>query len=91
MAKIGVYIQHTTDNKYILRDYIMARKRSVITTQFRVPIDDSIVQGSSNLGREIHFPAEFSSNPNQTHLSMLINVCRIIRKSQVGEFDQDWC
>ncbi len=38
-------------------------------------------QGYSNLAREIHFPAEFSSNPNQTHLSMLINVFRIIRKS----------
>ncbi len=35
-------------------------------------------------------PAEFSSNPNQTHLSMLINVFKIIRKSQVGEFDQGW-
>ncbi len=33
---------------------------------------------------------EFSSNPNQTQLSMLINVFRIIRKSQVGEFDQGW-
>ncbi len=37
---------------------------------------------------KIHFPAEYSSNLNQTHLSMLINVFRIIRKSQVGEFDQ---
>ncbi len=35
-------------------------------------------------------PTEFSSNPNQTHLRMLINVFRIIRKSQVGEFDQGW-
>ncbi len=35
-------------------------------------------------------PAEFSSNPNQTHLSMLISVFMIIRKSQVGEFDQGW-
>ncbi len=35
-------------------------------------------------------PAEFSSNPNQTHLSMLIRVFKIIRKSQVGEFDQSW-
>ncbi len=35
-------------------------------------------------------PAEFSSNPNQTHLSMLIRVFKIIRKSQVGEFDQGW-
>ncbi len=33
-------------------------------------------------------PAEFSSNSNQTHLSMLIRVFKIIRKSQVGEFDQ---
>ncbi len=49
-----------------------------------------IVQGYSNLAREIHLPAEFSSNPNQTYLSMLINVFRIIRKSQVGEFDQGW-
>ncbi len=39
---------------------------------------------------QIHFPAEFISNPNQTHLSMLSNVFRIIRKSQVGEFDQGW-
>ncbi len=35
-------------------------------------------------------PAEFSSNPNQTHLNMLIRVFRIIRKSQEGEFDQGW-
>ncbi len=35
-------------------------------------------------------PAEFSSNPNQTHLSMLIRVFKIIRKSQVGKFDQGW-
>ncbi len=35
-------------------------------------------------------PAEFSSNPNQTHLSMLIRVIKIIRESQVGEFDQGW-
>ncbi len=34
--------------------------------------------------------AEFYSNPNQTHLSMLIRVFKIIRKSQVGEFDQGW-
>ncbi len=42
-----------------------------------------IGQGSSNLAREIHFPAEFSTNPYQTHPSILINVFRIIRKSQV--------
>ncbi len=40
------------------------------------------------MAHKIHFPAEFSSNLNQTHLSMLISVFRIIRKSQVGEFDQ---
>ncbi len=33
-------------------------------------------------------PAEFSSNPNQTHLNMLTRVFKIIRKSQVGKFDQ---
>ncbi len=48
------------------------------------------MQGYSNLAHEIHFPAEFSSNPNQTQLSMLISVFRIIRKSQEGEFDQGW-
>ncbi len=31
-----------------------------------------IGQGSSNLAREIHFPAEFSSNPYQTHPSIQI-------------------
>ncbi len=46
-------------------------------------------QGYSNLAREIHFPEEFISN-RQTHLSMLISVSRIIRTSQVGEFDQGW-
>ncbi len=35
-------------------------------------------------------PAEFSSNPNQTHLRMLIRVVEIVRESQVGEFDQGW-
>ncbi len=49
---------------------------------------DAIEQGSSNLAHEIHFPAEFSSNPNnQTDLSMLINVFKIIRKAQVGGFN----
>ncbi len=38
----------------------------------------------------IHFPADLSSKPNQTHMRMLINVFRIIRKSQVGEFEQGW-
>ncbi len=44
----------------------------------------TVDQASSNLAT----PAEFSSYPNQTHLSMLINVFKIIKKSQVGEFDQ---
>ncbi len=35
-------------------------------------------------------PAEFSSNPNKTHLSMLIRVFKILRQSQVSEFDQGW-
>ncbi len=51
---------------------------------------NALDQGSSNLDLESHFPAEFSCNPNQTHLSMLIRVFKIIRKSQVGEFDQGW-
>ncbi len=45
-----------------------------------------LYQGSSNLDH----PTEFSSNPNQTHLYMLIRVFKIINKSQVGEFDQGW-
>lgn len=45
---------------------------------------------SSNMAHEIHFPTEFSSNPNQTHPSMLINFFRIFRKPQVGELDQGW-
>ncbi len=36
------------------------------------------------------FPTEFSSNPNQTHPSMLIKFFRIFRKPQVGELDQGW-
>jgi len=35
-------------------------------------------------------PAEFSSNPDQTHVSKLIKVFGITRKSQVSVFDQDW-
>ncbi len=34
-------------------------------------------QEYSNLAREIYFPAEFSSNPDQTHLSMLTSVFTI--------------
>ncbi len=35
-------------------------------------------------------PADFRFKPNQTHPSMLINVFKVIRKSQVGEFVQGW-
>ncbi len=35
-------------------------------------------------------PVEFSPNPNQTHPSMIIRVSKIIRKSQIGEFNQGW-
>uniref|UniRef100_A0A671NGW5 Ig-like domain-containing protein n=1 Tax=Sinocyclocheilus anshuiensis TaxID=1608454 RepID=A0A671NGW5_9TELE len=36
--------------------------------------------GFSTLALEVHFPAEFHSNPNQTHLNKLIELCRITRK-----------
>lgn len=42
------------------------------------------------MAHKIHFPAELNSNPKQTHLSMPINMFKIIRKSKVGEFDQGW-
>ncbi|XP_067303578.1 serine/threonine-protein kinase pim-2-like [Pseudorasbora parva] len=35
-------------------------------------------------------PTEFSSNPDQTHLSKLIEACWNTRRSQIGEFDQGW-
>ncbi len=54
-------------------------------------------QGSSRLEQEfltlalkVHFPADFRSNPNQTHLNELIKVFRIARNLQAGEFDQGW-
>jgi len=42
----------------------------------------SLDQGFSSLGLEVHFPAEFCSNPNETHTKKLINV-RITRYSQI--------
>ncbi len=42
------------------------------------------------MGKVLFTFAEFSSNPNQTHMSMLIRVFEIIRKAQVGEIDQGW-
>ncbi|XP_065136490.1 uncharacterized protein [Paramisgurnus dabryanus] len=43
-----------------------------------------IQQGSPNLSLEGRSTAEFSSYPDQTHLSKLIKVFMITRKSQVG-------
>ncbi len=37
-----------------------------------------------------HCPANFSSNPNQTHLNQLIKLFRITNKQQAGVFDQGW-
>ncbi len=47
-------------------------------------------QGFSTLVLEGHCPANFSSNPNQTHLNQLIKMFRITSKLQAGEFDQGW-
>ncbi len=43
--------------------------------------------GISNVGPEGRCPAEFSSNPNQTHLKKLIKVFKITGKLQAGVFD----
>jgi len=61
-----------------------------VNKTWKTQIKGALYQGTSNLSQEIYFPAEFSSNPNQAHRSMLINVFWIIRKSQIGEFDQGW-
>jgi len=42
------------------------------------------------LALEVHFPVEFSSSPNQTHLNKLIKVFGINRKLQTGVFDYGW-
>ncbi len=47
-------------------------------------------QGSLTLDLEVHFPAEFSSNPNQTHLNKLIKVFRINTKLQAAVFNPGW-
>ncbi len=49
---------------------------------------DAFKQWYSSLAHEIHFPAEFSSNANHTHLSILINLFSIIRESRFGVYDQ---
>ncbi len=58
-------------------------KMHLNSREFDVTCQRPIGQGSSNLAHEIHFPAELSSNLNQIQLSMWI-----IRKSQLGEYDQ---
>ncbi len=45
-------------------------------------------KGFSALALEVHFPAEFRCNPNQTHVNKTIKIFRITRKLQAGEFDQ---
>ncbi len=47
-------------------------------------------QGWATSVLEGRCPAEFSSNPNQTHLKQLINVFKITRKLQAGVFDYGW-
>ncbi len=44
----------------------------------------------STLAIKVHFHAQFSSNPNQTLLNKLINVSRITRRLQAGEFGKGW-
>lgn len=39
-------------------------------------------QAFSSLVLEIHFPADFSANPNQTHLNKLIKVLSITRTTR---------
>ncbi len=48
------------------------------------------LQEFSTLVLKVHFPAEFHSNTNQTHLNKLIKVFRIDRQLQAGEYDQAW-
>ncbi len=66
------------------------RQIEIIFCIFHLSKLNNLNQEYSNLAREIHFPADFSCNPNQTHLNMLLSVFRIISKPQVGEFDQGW-
>ncbi len=43
-------------------------------------------QGRTNLALPGHFPSEFSSNPNQTHLNQVIIVFKTTRRLRAGEF-----
>ncbi len=43
----------------------------MIDNSFSVKQLDSLVQGSSNLSLDVQSAAEFSSNPDQTHLPVI--------------------
>jgi len=45
-----------------------------------------LCQGWATLVMEDHCPTEFSFNPNETNLNKLIEVFRIARKLQAGDF-----
>ncbi len=57
---------------------------NLMTTVFEIT---SLLNWIGNSVLECRCPAEFSSNPNQTHLKKLINVFEITRKLQAGVFD----
>ncbi len=48
-----------------------------------------LAQGRANSAFPGHFPSEFSSNPNQTHLNQVIIVFKTTRRLRAGEFFQD--
>lgn len=50
--------------------------------------NDLTLIAESNLALESQCLAEFSSSPNQTHLSKPFKLFGVITKIQVGEFDQ---
>lgn len=53
-------------------------------------IYDTLKQGWASLSLKIHYPAEFSSDPNQKHLNELTKVFRITEKLHTCEFNQGW-
>lgn len=61
---------------------------SAIRYQMKRSNYEHTISGVLNSGFEIHFNAEFSFNPNQTHLNKLI--FKITNKLQAGDFDQGW-
>ncbi len=48
--------------------------KNIFKKYLKVTTKEHVMQGSSNLFLEGRCPAEFSSNPNQTHLKQLIKV-----------------